>query len=427
MKLKIRKINKNNKGITLVALSVTIIVLLILAGVTIATLTGDNGILSQAQQAKEETEEVEKEEQNILSKYENYINNLIGDVPQVNDSNPGVLEGTGTEQDPFVINSIEDLVVFSYDVTSGNRYEDKIVQLGLSLDFFSDKSYVNANRKDYGIYWYEGKLKEVLTSKEGFKTIGEQELEGDNYFYGIFDGNNNYIKNMYINILNEEKEQDIGFINTNKGIIENLNLVDVKIDVLANEYAVVGSITAFNYGTIQNCFVSGTINGKHLNIGGAYIGGIVGINNKDKGIIEYCSSDIEVESSNEGEKKEFLGYNYGGGICARNDGIVQNCYNKGNIEVKSNMGEASAGGICGRNTYKVYKCYNLGNVKIIEEPFVSEKCGAITGYNLEGASIESCRYNNEILGVGINEENGVVIDVKKDKSLDEKKILELIY
>lgn len=136
MKLKIRKINKNNKGITLVALSVTIIVLLILAGVTIATLTGDNGILSQAQQAKEETEEAEKEEQNILSKYENYINNLIGDVPQVNDSNPGVLEGTGTEQDPFVINSIEDLVVFSYDVTSGNRYEDKIVQLGLSLDFF---------------------------------------------------------------------------------------------------------------------------------------------------------------------------------------------------------------------------------------------------------------------------------------------------
>ena len=426
MKLEIRKINKNNKGITLVALIVTIIVLLILAGVSIAMLTGDNGILNQASRVKEETEKAKKDEENILNNNENYLYNKIGEVRQVEDNAPGILEGNGTEEEPYVINSIEDLVFFSFDVSSGNKYEDKIVKLGLSLDFFSDKSYVNANREDYEIYGYEGKLKETLTSKEGFKTIGEQELEGDNYFYGIFDGNNNYIKNMYINVLNEENEQNIGFINTNKGIIKNLNLVNVKISVLANEYAVVGSITARNYGTIQNCFVSGEISGKHLNTGGAYIGGIVGINNKDKGIIEYCSSNIDVNSSNEGLSQDNGGYNYGGGICGRNDGVVQNCYNKANVDVKSNMEEASAGGICGRNTYKVYKCYNLGNVKTVEEPFVSEKCGAITGYNIEGASIESCIYNNEILGVGINEENGIVLDVNKDKNLDEKKILELI-
>ena len=307
MKLEIRKINKNNKGITLVALIVTIIVLLILAGVSIAMLTGDNGILNQASRVKEETEKAKKDEENILNNNENYLYNKIGEVRQVEDNAPGILEGNGTEEEPYVINSIEDLVFFSFDVSSGNKYEDKIVKLGLSLDFFSDKSYVNANREDYEIYGYEGKLKETLTSKEGFKTIGEQELEGDNYFYGIFDGNNNYIKNMYINVLNEENEQNIGFINTNKGIIKNLNLVNVKISVLANEYAVVGSITARNYGTIQNCSVSGNINGRHLNIGGAYIGGIVGINNKDEGIIEYCSSNVEVNSSNEGERKASSG------------------------------------------------------------------------------------------------------------------------
>ena len=69
-------INKN-KGITLIVLVITIIVLLILAGVSIAMLTGENGILTQAQKAKEETEKAQKEEEDILSGYEDYINNVI--------------------------------------------------------------------------------------------------------------------------------------------------------------------------------------------------------------------------------------------------------------------------------------------------------------------------------------------------------------
>ena len=60
-------------------------------------LTGQNGILTQAQRAKNETEEAQKEEQNILDSYENYLNDVTGDVSQVDDSNPGVLEGSGTQ------------------------------------------------------------------------------------------------------------------------------------------------------------------------------------------------------------------------------------------------------------------------------------------------------------------------------------------
>ena len=51
--------------------------MLILAGATIATLTGDNGIITRANQAKEETEEAEKEEENILSSYEDKINEYV--------------------------------------------------------------------------------------------------------------------------------------------------------------------------------------------------------------------------------------------------------------------------------------------------------------------------------------------------------------
>ena len=60
-------------------------------------LTGQNGILTQEQRAKNETEEAQKEEQNILDSYENYLNDVTGDVSQVDDSNPGVLEGSGTQ------------------------------------------------------------------------------------------------------------------------------------------------------------------------------------------------------------------------------------------------------------------------------------------------------------------------------------------
>ena len=170
--MKTKKKLKNEKGITLIALVITIVVLLILAGVTIATLTGDNGIITRANQAKEETEEAEKEEKNDLEKQADFINEYTNgiEVEQVTDENPGVLETEGT--DTYIINSIEDLVFFADDVTNGNTYEGQTVKLGLSLDFNSTKSYVDPLRTNYGEYGYDGELKTLLTTGEGFKSIG---------------------------------------------------------------------------------------------------------------------------------------------------------------------------------------------------------------------------------------------------------------
>lgn len=105
-----KKITEN--GITLISLIVTIIVLLILASVSIAMLTGENGILTQAQNAKKETEQAKKDEMSDLDSIESLINEYTGDVniPQVTDEKPGELEKEN--ETTFVINSIEDLVVF---------------------------------------------------------------------------------------------------------------------------------------------------------------------------------------------------------------------------------------------------------------------------------------------------------------------------
>ena len=52
--------------------------MLILAGVTIATLFGDNGILIRANEAKEATEQAKQDEEDILSSYEDKINEYAG-------------------------------------------------------------------------------------------------------------------------------------------------------------------------------------------------------------------------------------------------------------------------------------------------------------------------------------------------------------
>ena len=220
-------------------------------GVSIAMLTGENGILTQAKNAKEETENAQKIEEDRLDEYENYINKAIGnEITQVDDSNPGVLEGSGTKEEPFVINSIEDLVVFADSVTKGNTYEGQVVKLGQNLDFKSEKSYVDPNRENY--CGYTGNLMEALTTGEGFKGIGEtEEVENvENYsFNGEFDGDNKTIYNVYINRKIEETSKyiDVGLFSMNYGTIKELNISEGNIKLtISGQRGNVGGISGTN-------------------------------------------------------------------------------------------------------------------------------------------------------------------------------------
>ena len=214
---------KENKGITLIALVITIIVLLILAGVSINAIVGENGVLNQAQSAKEKTN-IAKEKENIdlaisssyteeslyselsLEDLQKNLNEYFGEgeakatenpdgtitikikssgteyqlaktgeeinVNKVKDEKPAELSGKGTEEEPFLIESIEDLIYFSYQVRSGeNNYENQYVELTTDLNFASSDSYVNPDCTEYGKYGYDGKIKEEI-DKNGFIPIG---------------------------------------------------------------------------------------------------------------------------------------------------------------------------------------------------------------------------------------------------------------
>jgi len=322
-------------GITLIALIITIIVLLILAGVSISVLTGDNGVLTQAQQAKVNTDLAKERElvemaivsaytetsnytkigstqlQNELSKnFDDYIFNANADgsftikfdnreyqisdtgtliyIEHVNDTTPGFLAGTGTESDPYLIESGEDLVVFSYNVRNGNSYEGKYVELRNNINLASLNSFVDGERTDYGTYGYSGKLKDEI-QEIGFIPIGQTEFTPDemsslsetgNIFKGTFNGNYYTISNYNIraNINVEEKYICYGLFSHNLGTIQNLIVIaNVECQFSSRRFCSISILCGASKGQILNCLTEGRIVG----ISGYMsfnFGGIVGSN-----------------------------------------------------------------------------------------------------------------------------------------------------
>ena len=385
---------RKEKGITLVALVVTIIVLIILAGITLSIVIDENGIILKAEEAKNETKQAQEDEKNTLGKAEDMINEYLTGitVEQVTDKNPGTLEADGA--DVYVINSIEDLVFFAYDVRMGNTYQNKTVKLGLSLDFNSTKSYVDAYRTDYGEYGYDGELKTLLTSGEGFKPIGNASDEvGSNSFSGIFNGQENQIKNLYIDE-KDETDGKLGFFSVNYGNIENLNLVDVNITRYEEIASLTGGLVGQNRAdtVIRNCGISGSIKIKGPGSGA----GLVGHN---MGEIENCYNlaDVTLET-------EILEGALIAGISNTTTGPIYRCFNAGNLEFIANDLSTlqstiiDIGGISSYSQNAIQECYNLGSIytKILanEERETHIRVGGICG-NAE-STISNCYNRGEI-------------------------------
>lgn len=363
---------KKEKGITLVALIVTIVILLILAGISISSLS-NTGIFGKAKEAQKVSENAEKEQKNILSEYEDeiYNNTSTSNVEKVSDSKPGELEINESNPNEYTINSIEDLVFFSYDVRNGNTYEGKTVKLGQDLDFKSSKSYVNSHRTDYEKYGYSGDLKQALETS-GFEPIGVYEddtFDFNNSFSGIFDGNEKIIYNLNIKKkIEDNKKFGIGLFAVNYGIIKNIELKDINIVISENTsfYGAIGGIAGLNKKEkiINNCNVSGNI--EVIESNGKYnLGGIIGANG---GECKKCFNKANICGTIINPNLSVIMEARIGGIAGVNEenGIIQDTYNTGNIYNKKNIEKQGAryflSGLVGRNFGNINTGYNIGKI-----------------------------------------------------------------
>ena len=336
-------------------------------------LTGQNGILNRASEAKEKTQLAEQSEKNSIESMEELINDgLNGNlIQQVWDTAPGILDKDGNNN--YIINSIEDLVFFSYDVRNGNTYEGKNVKLGLSLDFNSEKSYVDAFRTDYGKYGYDGILMTLLTSNEGFIPIGSYETIGGNYFAGTFDGNNKKIINLHMSIVGSENDPKGGALfSINNGLIKNLNIYNPNI--ITENYVPSAGIAALNKNKIINCKVEkGNI--KNTSDTWAPVGGICAVLESEASI-EKCGNSANITRINPGEKCDATA----GGIAGQSSdgaGYLKDCYNAGKISYKSENANLYAGGIIGYGRSDIENCYNTGKIEV--DSNFSQNVGGIAG------------------------------------------------
>ena len=273
------------------------------------------------------------------------------------DFEPGVLEKSGNT---YTINSIEDLVAFSYNVNSGTEsYEGKTVTLGRNLDFQDDNSYVDANskyKKDENGYIPDSTSEETIKSlminknKDGFIQIGY----GSNSFNGSFNGQGKSVSNLYIK---SDSNEGAGFFGYTKESIQISNLSILMCDIKSN--GITGGIVGNGYNNkIINCHVNGNIS----NSGNNSFGGIVG----GSGVVLNCYNSANI-----------IGNGTTGGIAGIG-GTVINCYNCGDIT--SNY--SYAGGITGSSA-NVTNCYNNGNI------IANSYAGGITS---SGGTISNC-YN----------------------------------
>jgi len=107
------------------------------------------------------------------------------------------------------------------------------------------------------------------------------------------------------------------------GVVKNIALVDVDI---TDTTADLSTIAFQNYGTIQSCYVTGTIQSSTAVVAGIASQNLAG------GVIENCYTSVTIEGD----------YGDGGIATTNSGGTIRNCYAVGDLS-----GESQVGGIAG--------------------------------------------------------------------------------
>ena len=213
-------------------------------------------------------------------------------------TSPG-LTGSGTETDPYLIETVDDLQAIS-DLADEECYYKLTADIDLT-------DYIAAN----------GWMPVVLS--------------------GSFDGQGHTISGLQCNTTSLA-----GLFHT---LVAGCEIKDLKVIVAEGAKvqgsAETGGIVARNYGTITNCSVEGNVQGSNQ------AGGIAGIN---EGMITGCKKSGTVS-----------GGSATGGIAGQNKGTVEQCYTDGFVEAST--ARAKVGGIVGWNTEgKVNDCYSSAEI-----------------------------------------------------------------
>ncbi|MBN2037297.1 MAG: T9SS type A sorting domain-containing protein [Chitinispirillaceae bacterium] len=274
----------------------------------------------------------------------------------------GVMTGSGTTANPFLVEDYEDLKA----VGIGTTYRlSSVYRLIADID-------ASPSKTEHG--------------DSGFVPIG---IDTTNKFTGNFHGSGYVIKNLFIR---RPYVLGVGLFGYFNGTVDSLGLLNCSIF----SYYPVGGIVGvcFQSGTLRTCYVTGSVSGS------GDVGGIVGYNMR--GTIINCFTTCKVSG---GDPGGIVGYSIGtimncyatgpisggpdiGGVVGINHGTVSNCYATGSVS-----GSQNNGGVAGANLGTMTYCYAAGAVS------GNRNLGGIVGYNSSTGNTNYCYWDTNTTGL----------------------------
>lgn len=289
------------------------------------------------------------------------------------------LTGSGSEDDPYQINSAEELA------SLGGRS-------------FSGKSY-------------------RLTQDIDMKNVSMQPIK--EFADGTFDGDGHTISNLTISAASGNAGL---FAETNSStVFKNIILHNVSVTLTGGSSAGVGGLIGKIYGstTIQGCGVSGVVAySSDYSYNSGNVGGLVGYLNGKCTIKEsYSRATIDNKSSNYSSTA--------GGLLGKTGTYtlsVTDCYASGDVTAAGGRAGGFTGYVYCSSSYKhIYEnCYAAGTVQVTGAS--SNACGFAYSYAYSGYTFTNCYYNNSANTSGCNRSDAGIAGKTTDelKALAEK-------
>ena len=218
----------------------------------------------------------------------------------------------------------------------------------------------------------------------------------DNSYKGTFDGGGHTITGLTVTTYDKYAGL-FGWLNS-AGTVKNVVMEGVQI---TNNHSsgFAGGVVGNSWGTIENCSVSGSVNGE------VYVGGVVG--KQTSGSMTGCSSSATVKGT----------VNVGG-VAGESWGSMTACYATGNVTLEIYPGkDISGGGVVGfKGGNSVLACYATGNVNSKGSSTGNVHIGGLFGDNY--TAVTACYWkNNQEQGIGRNQQSTAPEATKVDGSV----------
>lgn len=288
--------------------------------------------------------------------------------------------GTGTESDPYLISTAEQLAYIAQIVNSDSSVNYKYA-------------------KTYGKF-YKLTADLDLSNKE-WTPIGLYSSVGNSYcFMGTFNGNGHTIKNMSITKTNNPYIGLFGYVGS-QGKITNFNITSSNINVTCDDTKYENYVIGLAVGSLNNASninAIGNINtttntGRRIIAGGAF--------GACRTFVTDCTSNVQLSVNFKPiiENNAYTVRNIDIGGLIGESGCLKNCYSAGSVTVNAIDGRLNVGGITGfEDGGSTRNCESTTKINIKNEIKIgiqSVRVGGVAG-KVNGDPVRNSKYTGEI-------------------------------